>query len=248
LNTAEKEIMEIFGHLKALITSDLEIGIVPPPVSKEAIRYLDAVQEETAIPSCKDGDIKSLDSLESLRAHIGDCRRCKLCKVKKRLVFGEGDEKARIVFVGEAPGRDEDLTGRPFVGKAGKLLTKIIQNGMGLTREMVYICNVVKCHPPENRDPEKDETDACLPFLKQQLKIINPEVIFVLGRVAAQSLLGKKFMISRERGKWRTYMGIPLMPTYHPAYLLRNPSAKRQVWDDVKKVMVRLGLEVKKNV
>ena len=272
MNTAEKEIKEIFGHLKNLMIADLEFGLDPPPVSKEAIRYLDTkqvldtsqvlntvqvsdtaqelktaqeldtVHEETAVPSCKDGDI---NSLESLKAYIGDCKRCKLCKARKRLVFGEGDEKARVVFVGEAPGRDEDLEGRPFIGKAGKLLTKIIQNGMGLTREKVYICNVVKCHPPGNRDPEKDETDACLPFLKQQLKIINPEVIFVLGRVAGQNLLGKQFMISRERGKWFEYMDIPLMPTYHPAYLLRNPSAKRQVWDDVKKVMARLGLAQK---
>lgn len=154
---------------------------------------------------------------------------------------------AKLVFVGEGPGVDEDLAGRPFVGKSGKLLTKIIEKGMGLTREEVYICNVVKCQPPKNRDPEKDEIEACVPFLKKQLQSINPEVICCLGRVACQALLGSGFKITLERGKWRSYEDIPLMPTFHPAYLLRNPSAKRQVWEDVKMIMKRIGLEVKTN-
>ena len=149
-------------------------------------------------------------------------------------------------FVGEGPGRDEDLAGLPFVGEAGKLLTKIVA-AMGLTREEVYICNVVKCRPPKNRDPEEDEVETCLPFLKEQINLIKPQVICVLGRIAGQSLLGKEFKITRERGSWYTFMETPLMPTFHPAYLLRNPSAKRQVWEDIKKVMKRLGLEVKKD-
>jgi DNA polymerase len=180
-------------------------------------------------------------------AYVGDCRRCKLHKGRTRLVFGEGAPRARLVFVGEGPGRQEDLEGRPFVGEAGKLLTRIIENGMGLARKNVYICNIVKCRPPKNRDPEGDEIESCIPFLRQQLKIIQPEVICALGRVAGQAMLGGDFKISRERGRWLSYTGIPLLATYHPAYLLRNPSAKRQVWDDVQKIMQHLGLEVKKN-
>ncbi|OQY44079.1 MAG: hypothetical protein B6240_11150 [Desulfobacteraceae bacterium 4572_87] len=187
----------------------------------------------------------SFDSLEDLRAHMGDCRRCDLHNGRNTIVFGEGNPKARLVFVGEGPGFDEDQAGRPFVGKSGQLLTKIIEKGMGLTRESVYICNVVKCRPPGNRDPNPDEMGVCLPFLKAQLSIIGPDVICALGRVACQALLGGDFKITRHRGKWRTYHGIPLMPTFHPAYLLRNESAKRPVWDDVKSIMGKLGLEVK---
>jgi DNA polymerase len=150
------------------------------------------------------------------------------------------------VFVGEGPGREEDIIGRPFVGDAGKLLTKIIKNGMGLTREEVYICNVVKCRPPGNRDPENDEIETCLPFLKQQLGIIKPEVICILGRIAGQALLGGDFKITHKRGVWHSYMDIPVMPTYHPAYIIRNPSRERelkgQVWEDIKKIMKHLGL------
>jgi DNA polymerase len=161
------------------------------------------------------------------------------------LVFGEGSSKAQLVFVGEGPGREEDLAGRPFVGEAGQLLTNIIK-AMGLSREGVYICNVVKCRPPHNRDPEEDEIEICMPFLKKQLTLIGPQVICTLGRIATQSLLDRKIKITEERGKWYTFMDTPLMPTYHPAYLLRNPSAKREVWEDVQRVMKRMGLEVKK--
>jgi DNA polymerase len=151
------------------------------------------------------------------------------------------------VFVGEGPGREEDVAGRPFVGDAGKLLTKMIENGMGMKREEVYICNVVKCRPPNNRAPEKDEIETCLPFLKEQLRIIHPEVICTLGRIAAQGLLVRSFNITTERGQWVSYMDIPLMPTFHPAYLLRYPASKRQTWEDLKEIMRHLGLEVKKN-
>jgi DNA polymerase len=189
--------------------------------------------------------------LESLAAFIGDCKRCKLSEKRTHLVFGEGNPKARLVFVGEGPGAEEDAAGRPFVGEAGKLLTKIIESGMGLKREDVYICNVVKCRPPNNRDPEADEVQTCLPFLKQQLAIIRPEVICTLGRIAAQNLLGREFKITQERGNWSSFMGVPLMATFHPAYILRNPKdeqqLKRQVWQDVQKIMGRLGLKVKKN-
>jgi DNA polymerase len=134
------------------------------------------------------------------------------------------------------------------VGEAGRLLSKIIENGMGLKREEVYICNVVKCRPPKNRDPEPDEIDACLPFLEQQLRIIRPEVICALGRVPAQALLSREFRITKERGRWYSFLNIPVMPTYHPAYLLRNPAAKREVWADAQEIMRTMGLEVKRHV
>ena len=188
-----------------------------------------------------------MTSLEALRSYIGDCRRCKLHKGRNHLVFGEGSAQAELVFIGEGPGREEDLVGKPFVGEAGKLLTKIIENGMGLDRKAVYICNVVKCRPPNNRDPERDEIETCIPFLEQQLRIIKPKVICTLGRVAGQALLGKSFKITSDRGKWYNFGNIPLMPTYHPAYLLRNLSAKHQVWEDIQKVMSQMGLEVKRN-
>lgn len=162
------------------------------------------------------------------------------------MVFGEGTPQARLVFVGEGPGKEEDLEGKPFVGEAGRLLTRII-HAMGLTREEVYICNVVKCRPPNNRDPEEDEIRTCIPFLRKQLDLIRPQVICALGRVAARGLLEKEIKITQERGKWQSYEGIPVMPTYHPAYLIRNPSAKRPVWEDVQKIMTLLGMEVKKN-
>jgi len=230
----KEELKEIVGHLKNLMVVDREVGLEPPMLSPSSLDYLDMGSSH-------------LNSLEELRAFIGECKRCKLCHDRTNLVFGEGSPKARLVFVGEGPGREEDLAGRPFVGEAGRLLTKIIENGMGLKREDVYICNVVKCRPPGNRDPEEDEVEACLPFLKQQLQIINPEVICALGRVSAQSLLGQGFKITKERGKWFSFLEIPVMPTYHPAYLLRNPSAKRQVWEDVQKIMKHMGLEVRKN-
>jgi uracil-DNA glycosylase family 4 len=239
----QEELKEVFGHLKNTLKANKDMGLEPPPLSTKALDFLEAGPSGIIGSGVHSDD---LDSLEALRAFIGDCQRCKLHKGRMRLVFGEGFPQARLVFVGEGPGREEDAAGRPFVGEAGRLLTKII-NAMGLTRETVYICNVVKCRPPNNRDPEGDEVETCLPFLKRQLNIIRPEAICTLGRVAGKSLLGEDFKITNERGKWRSYMGIPLMPTYHPAYLLRNPSAKRHVWQDVQKIMLHLGLEVGNN-
>ena len=182
------------------------------------------------------------DSLERIRADIGDCKRCKLCQKRNNIVFGAGSSTAELVFVGEGPGHDEDIQGLPFVGRAGKLLTQMIE-AMGLRREDVYICNVVKCRPPENRTPEPDEVETCSPFLFRQLDVIQPKVIVCLGAVAFQSLLGAKQSISRLRGQWLEFRGMPLLATYHPAYLLRNPSAKGDVWEDLKKVMAHLGLK-----
>ena len=179
-------------------------------------------------------------ALETLRLEgIGDCRRCKLCEKRTTIVFGTGDPLARLMFVGEGPGHDEDLQGLPFVGKAGQLLNQIIQ-AMGLRREQVYIANVVKCRPPDNRAPQPDETAACTPFLFRQIEIIRPAVIVALGSPSAQALLETSVGITKIRGTFRSFRDIPVMPTFHPAYLLRNPAAKREVWEDMKKVMALL--------
>ena len=185
------------------------------------------------------------DTLPKIRTDLGDCTRCKLHRGRTKLVFGDGNPKAELVFVGEGPGRDEDAQGLPFVGRAGKLLTQMIE-AMGLQRQDVYICNVVKCRPPENRTPEKDEVETCSPFLLRQLDAISPKVIVCLGSVAAQTLLETNRGISHFRGEWLDFRGRKLMATYHPAYLLRNPSAKGEVWKDLQKVMAVLGLRGKK--
>ncbi|HEV3374250.1 MAG TPA: uracil-DNA glycosylase [Candidatus Acidoferrum sp.] len=185
------------------------------------------------------------DSLLKIRTDLGDCTRCKLHKGRNKIVFGDGNPKAELVFVGEGPGADEDAQGLPFVGRAGKLLTQMIE-AMGLQRKDVYICNVVKCRPPENRAPEKDEVTTCSPFLLRQIDAIAPKVIVCLGSVAAQTLLETNRGISQFRGQWLEFRGRKLLATYHPAYLLRNPSAKGEVWKDLQKVMSALGLEVKK--
>ena len=180
------------------------------------------------------------DSLENLRAAIGDCKRCKLCSGRTHIVFGVGNPRAKLMFVGEGPGRDEDLQGEPFVGRAGQLLTDIITKGMKLRREDVYIANVVKCRPPENRNPEPDEVAACEPFLKKQIDLVRPQIIVGLGKFAVQTLLQSKVPITKVRGTWHSYHGIKLMPTFHPAYLLRNPADKKLVWEDIQKVMKEL--------
>lgn len=190
-----------------------------------------------------DEEWRSLD-LEALAGHLSACRRCTLSGGRTQVVFGVGDPAARLMFVGEGPGRDEDLQGEPFVGRAGQLLTAMIERGMGLRRSEVYIANVVKCRPPRNRDPEPDEVAACEPFLKRQVELVSPEVIVALGRFAAQCLLKASTPISRLRGRWHEYEAIPLMPTFHPAYLLRNPAEKRAAWGDLKMVLAKLGLPV----
>ena len=181
------------------------------------------------------------DSLERICGELAGCTRCKLHRRRTNIVFGVGNPHAELVFVGEGPGHDEDIQGIPFVGRAGQLLTQMI-TAMGLSRDDVYIANVVKCRPPENRTPEKDEIATCLPFLFRQLSNINPKVIVCLGSVAAQALLNTNKAISYFRGQWLDFHGAKLMATYHPAYLLRNPHAKPEVWADLKKVMAFLGL------
>jgi DNA polymerase len=179
---------------------------------------------------------KDSPSLAGVREELGDCTRCPLHRTRRNLVFGEGSAAAKLVFVGEAPGEEEDNQGRPFVGRAGQLLTKII-GAMGLAREDVYICNILKCRPPGNRNPKEDEIATCEPFLVRQLEAIDPEIICALGTFAARTLLRSEAPISAIRGKFHDYHGRKLMPTYHPAYLLRNPDAKKLVWEDVQKIM-----------
>jgi DNA polymerase len=195
---------------------------------------------EVAEAKAKTGKV----GLQVVRDDLGDCKRCKLAPSRTNLVYGVGNPDAELVFVGEAPGADEDAQGEPFVGKAGQLLTKMIE-AMGYTRDDVYICNVLKCRPPGNRNPEPDEVASCEPFLKRQLAAIRPRMIVALGKFAAQCLLRDDTPITRLRGGFRSYEGIPLMPTLHPAYLLRDPSKKKLAWEDLKAVnaaLARVGI------
>jgi uracil-DNA glycosylase family 4 len=215
-----------------------------PPVAPRAVEPGPTAMAPAA-PATASGEgdpVSAAATLPDLREAMGDCRLCRLCERRTQIVFGIGNPSARLVFVGEGPGHDEDVKGEPFVGRAGQLLTDIIEKGMRLRRSDVYICNVVKCRPPENRNPEPDEVAACAPFLERQIAIVRPEVLVTLGKFAAQALLATKTPITRLRGTWQEYRGIPLMPTFHPAYLLRNPADKKLVWQDIKQVMARLGL------
>jgi uracil-DNA glycosylase len=229
---------------------------LPKPISKPAKSWVPAqpvlprklppIPVRTAPSLFESADRVAGDTLFKIREDLGDCTRCKLHKWRHTIVFGQGNAKAELVFVGEGPGADEDAQGLAFVGRAGKLLTQMIE-AMGLKREDVYICNIVKCRPPENRTPEKDEINTCSPFLFRQLEAIDPKVIVCLGSVAAQTLLETNRGISHFRGEWLEYHGRKLLATYHPAYLLRNPSAKTEVWKDLQKVMAELGLEARRN-
>lgn len=221
---------------------------LPWPGGADAAEEPDGAAAPVAEDAGNAGDAGSTVSglvatdLGGLRSEIGDCTRCRLSATRTQLVFGSGNPDARIVFVGEGPGRDEDRQGLPFVGRAGELLTDIIQKGMKIDRSEVYICNVVKCRPPDNRNPEPEEVGACSPFLIRQIELVGPEVIVALGKFAAQTLLQTTTPITRLRGRWHEYRGVPLMPTFHPAHLLRNPAFKREVWEDIKQVMQRLGM------
>lgn len=213
----------------------------PAPVRIGTLDGPDMDSDEDTPPQRPPGAM----GLSLVREELGECTRCKLSTGRKKLVYGVGNPDAHLVFVGEAPGADEDEQGEPFVGKAGQLLNKMIE-AMGYARQDVYICNVVKCRPPQNRNPEPDEIAACEPFLKKQLGAIRPRMIVTLGKFAAQCLLRDDTPISRLRGNFRTYEGIQLMPTFHPAYLLRDPSKKKEAWEDLKAVLAalrRLGFE-----
>ncbi|WP_173198073.1 uracil-DNA glycosylase [Geobacter sp. SVR] len=221
-----------------------EIAIAPSPAATQtAVRPEPGPEPETSAAA-----IVERETLETVGKDLGNCLRCGLGQTRKNLVFGMGNPQARLVFVGEGPGADEDLQGQPFVGEAGQVLNRII-SAMGLKREEVYICNVVKCRPPGNRDPLPDEIAACSPFLLRQLQSIRPEAVVALGKFAAQTLLETKEPISRIRGRFRDYHGIPLMPTYHPSFLMRRQKegsldAFWEVWDDMAQVLRLLKLPV----
>ena len=210
-----------------------ELGYTHLDLSRRAI--------ESPSPRGEHSDPGDATPWDMLAAEAHDCTRCRLAGTRTNVVFGVGDPNADLMFIGEAPGREEDLQAEPFVGRAGQLLTDIIK-AMQLSREQVYIANVIKCRPPENRNPEPDELEQCRPFIRRQVELIQPRVIVTLGRFGLQSLTGRDYAISSVRGSWLDYDGIRLMPTYHPAYLLRTPSAKKDVWADMKKVMAELGI------
>lgn len=226
----------------ALASSSRSPSTGPAPARLPVIDDAGASPDD-ALAAVVTGPGSAAERLERVLTDVlGDCRRCKLHRGRSRLVYGVGDPEADLVFVGEGPGGDEDRQGIPFVGRAGQLLTRMIE-AMGLQRDDVYICNVVKCRPPNNRDPEADEVEACERFLKAQLAIVQPKVIVTLGRHAAQTLLRRNTPITRLRGRWASYEGVPLLPTYHPAFLLREPARKREAWSDLQEVMKHLGLQ-----
>ncbi|MGE5236298.1 MAG: uracil-DNA glycosylase [Acidobacteriota bacterium] len=219
---------DLLLYLRDLGWRDVEVGTGP---------RADAAAGPTAAAG---QDPLAASTLREVAARLVDCTRCRLAGGRKQVVFGVGSPSARVMFVGEGPGADEDRLGEPFVGRAGQLLNEMLR-AMGLAREQVYIANVVKCRPPGNRDPEPDEASTCLPFLRRQVELVDPAVIVALGRIAARYLLGTTAPISTYRGRWMRWEGRDLLPTYHPAYLLRNPAAKAQSWADLKLVMGRLG-------
>lgn len=222
---------EVARHLAWL--SDAGVGEVPPAPAPA----VDPGPYATSDKGC------GSPALLAVRRELGECTRCKLAGGRTTLVFGVGDPQAELMFVGEGPGADEDRQGEPFVGRAGQLLTRMIE-AMGYRRERVYIANVVKCRPPENRNPEPDEMDACEPFLRAQIAAVRPKVIVALGKTAVQALLRETSAISRLRGRWFSYEGVKLMPTFHPAYLLRSPEEKKKAWEDLQLVMKELGRPV----
>jgi len=218
------------------------------PISgKSAISGQSPIRESRPTPEARSTPVAvpmapgARRSLDAVRLELGDCRRCGLCAGRQKIVFGDGNPSASILFVGEGPGEQEDLTGLPFVGRAGELLTQMIEKGMGLRRSDVYICNIVKCRPPGNRNPLPPEVSACRPFLDGQIEAVAPKVIVTLGKPAASLLLDREVSITRLRGTWQEYRGIPLMPTLHPAYVLRQytPENRRAVWQDLKAALER---------
>jgi len=237
----------LLGHLTWLEDAGIqEVPTPPGPPKRAAVPTRTSESRErpeVAAASASPSPGASSLTLPQIREEIGECTRCKLHTGRTKLVFGVGNPNAELVFVGEGPGADEDLKGEPFVGKAGQLLDKMIQ-AMGMSRAEVYICNVVKCRPPGNRNPEPDEIETCSPFLAKQIEAIRPRVLVSLGKVASQVLLNDATPITRLRGRWREAFGVPLMPTFHPAYLLRSPGEKAKAWEDLKAVVQARGREL----
>ncbi len=216
------------------------------PAARQALADLaaaarGAVRAAAGVPAGGDpaAQAETAAALAAMAETVAACRRCRLCEGRQKTVFGAGDTQADLMFIGEGPGAEEDRQGLPFVGRAGELLTRIIE-AIGMTREQVYIANIVKCRPPGNRDPQPDEVAACRPYLERQISLIRPRLLVALGRIAAQTLLGNDLPIGRMRGQWFTVLGVPTMVTYHPAALLRNPALKRPTWEDMQQVRDRL--------
>jgi DNA polymerase len=244
----------ILENIKNALEFYRALGFERLPIRSRALSANKKISEKNRGIRCKEpsaksnrlspvsGDLTGKEALlKSIREEIGDCKRCKLSGKRTNIVFGEGNPSARLMFIGEAPGREEDFQGRPFVGDAGTVLTRLI-NKMGFQREDVYIANIVKCRPPLNRDPEPDEIGICMEFIERQIEVIRPEVIMSLGRISTMTLTGDmKLRITAVRGKFISYKGIPVMPTFHPAYLIRNPKDKWLTWNDAQKVMEKLG-------
>ncbi len=232
MNTINRDLKNVIDSVKAYIELDKASGVSefffrPRPENVDNGMYRPGLERRIA------------NDLDSLKCEALNCKRCSLCKTRHNIVFGSGNPKAKLMFIGEAPGEDEDLRGLPFVGRAGQLLTKIIE-AMGLKRSDVYIANILKCRPPNNRVPLPAEIKECEDILKKQIDIIKPKIICTLGKFASQTLLRTETTISALRGNFREYNGIKLMPTFHPAYLLRNPADKKLVWQDMKKIMKEL--------
>jgi len=238
---AMEDIKSLLAFYQALGFEDLPITVRSP--GKAPVRVMHKNSTEAIIRALPADQTGAKDAqLRELREYIGDCQRCKLSKQRKNIVIGAGNPGARLMFIGEAPGKEEDLQGLPFVGDAGMLLTRLIEK-MGMKRDDVYITNIIKCRPPMNRDPEEDEVAVCRGFIEKQVSIIRPTVIMTLGRIALQALMNSpKLKITSARGHFLDYEGIPVMPTFHPAYLLRNPQDKMLTWSDAQKVLARIGL------
>ena len=222
----DRLVQEIIGDLKSYLEYLKGMGIEGIPTSEDRPRKV--FLNSSPLPSMP-------PTLEEVRKELGNCRRCKLHRTRRTLVFGEGNKKAKLMIIGEGPGYEEDVQGKPFVGKAGQLLTKILLS-IRLQREEVYITNIIKCRPPQNRNPEPDEIQNCYPFLLKQIYAIQPQIICALGTFAAQTLLKTDAKITILRGRFYEFTGIKVLPTYHPAYLLRNPERKREVWEDMKQI------------
>jgi len=232
------EYLRVVAAVKFHVEEQIELGFLELPCEGGRFQSVGTRLKSARPGLYRDGELAPsvvYESMEDIRIAVENCRACSLHASRTNVVFGTGNEEARLVFVGEAPGADEDQQGQPFVGRAGQKLTQIIE-AIGLSRSQVYITNVLKCHPPGNRNPLPEEVQACEPYLIGQLRLIKPRVICALGTFAAQTLLRTNRRISTLRGRFHTYQGIKLMPTYHPAYILRNPMFKRDVWEDVKKV------------
>ena len=240
--TPADETLELLASTRALLEELSEEGVAdwasPRPAQASEVSDARGFQLDLTQPAHSWGE---RPTLEAVRAELGECKRCRLCEGRNRIVFGDGNPDADLLFVGEGPGADEDRQGLPFVGRAGALLTDMIEKGLGIPRPEVYICNIVKCRPPGNRTPLADEAARCRPFLDGQIAAVAPKVIVALGKPATSLLLGRDVPISRVRGHWHEYRGIPLMPTFHPAFLLRQYTLenRRLVWADLKAALAR---------